>query len=108
MQDNTDVNTYLFPGSDRVMTMTDFHLANHVDLSSLRTIGTVPFDDTELVDNAQFSGSHPGEFVDEATGDKFIINWVGVPGVIKKWVFGQKKGGGAQISCERVNQLATT
>ena len=69
------------------MAMTDFHLANHVDLSSLRTIGTVPYDDTQLVDDAQFSGSHPGVHVNEATGEKMIVNWVGVPGVIKKCVW---------------------
>lgn len=77
--DNTDVNVYRFKGSDSFLSFTDFHLANEIDLNSLRTIGSVQYKDSEGVpNNGFFSSSHPGEYTHPVTKDVYLINWLGV------------------------------
>lgn len=89
--DNTDVNVYRFSdpltgeGVGPILTFTDFHLINAVDWNSLRTLGSIQFNDTVTgsqngdapPDSTFFSGSHPGEHVDASTGEVVLVNWLG-------------------------------
>jgi len=77
--DNTDVNIYLFPGSDRILTFTDFYLMNEVHLGSLRTLGSTEFGEGDDVPKAGFfSSSHPCEYTHPETGLVYLVNWLGV------------------------------
>jgi carotenoid cleavage dioxygenase-like enzyme len=74
--DNTDVNVYKFPGSDTFLTLTDFHLMNEIDVSSLRTLGTAQHDD-DLPGTVFFSSSHPAEYSPPGSSAPLLINWLG-------------------------------
>lgn len=77
--DNTDVNVYRFPGSNSFLSFTDFYLANEIDLTSLRALGSVQYKDNEnFPKNAFFSSSHPCEYIHPTSQEIFLINWVGV------------------------------
>jgi len=75
--DNTDVDVYHFAGSNSFISFTDFHLANEIDLRTLRTIGTVQHNDT-APSGSFFSSSHPGEYIHPVSGQTYLINWLGV------------------------------
>jgi len=75
--DNTDVDVYHFAGSNSFISFTDFHLANEIDLRTLRTIGTVQHNDTPP-SGSFFSSSHPGEYIHPVSGQTYLINWLGV------------------------------
>lgn len=79
LMDNTDVNVFKFPKETEILAMTDFHNMNKIDLKSLRTIGNVEFQDSnnDIPKGTLFSGSHPGQHIDETTGDIMIVNWLG-------------------------------
>jgi carotenoid cleavage dioxygenase-like enzyme len=79
LMDNTDVNVYKFPKETEILAMTDFHNMNKIDLKSLRTIGNVEFQDNnnDIPKGTLFSGSHPGQHIDETTGEIMIVNWLG-------------------------------
>jgi carotenoid cleavage dioxygenase-like enzyme len=77
--DNTDVNVHRSGNEETVMVMTDFYIANDIDMGSLRTLhvsnitGSVPHGST-------FSGSHPATWVNPVTGEELLVNWVGAKG----------------------------
>lgn len=88
--DNTDVTLFTL-GDDRdtFVTVTDFATANVIDMRTLRTLGSLEYDDSDngdLLKGATFAGSHNGEWVDPR-GEVNIVNWIGKKGVNKFNIF---------------------
>ncbi len=79
--DNTDVTLYSLGDdttSSSFVTVTDVAKANLIDMKTLDTLGPLTYDDdcTECED-AIYSGSHNGEWIDAVTSDVHIVNWLG-------------------------------